>query len=167
MFNIGDLVIYSSHGMCHIDDICEKTYFGVTRSYYVLHPLQDSKLMISVPVDNDKVTMLELIHRDEAEEILESFKLPGIGWIELNNLRNQIYSETVKTGNHKEISKIVNTLMRKKHKAEVNGKKFFERDSKLLAFVQKILFTELAVSLNTTFEAIYEKSTSLINVTEY
>lgn len=167
MFNVGDLVIYSVHGICHIDYICEKTYLDVTRNYYVLHPLQDSKLTISTPVDNDKVTMLELIHRDEAEEILESFKQPGISWIELGNQRTQIYYEIVRTGNRKEICKIVNTLMRKKHESEINGKKLNEPDNKLLAFVQNILFTELARSLNTTFEAIHEKTTRLISENEY
>ena len=127
------------------------------------HPLQDIKLIISTPVDNDKVTMLELIHKEEAEEILESFKQLGIDWIELNNQRTQIYYEAAKTGNRKEISKIVNTLMREKHKAEINGKKLLEQDNKLLIFIQNILFRELAVSLNTTFEEIHEKTISLID----
>lgn len=167
MFNIGDLIIYSIHGICHIDDICEKTYLGVTKNYYVLHPVEDSKLIISTPVDNDKVTMQELIHRDEAEEVLESFKLPGISWIEISSQRAQIYSEIVKTGNRKEISKIVSTLMRKRHKAEINGKRLYLQDNRLLTFIQNIMFTELAMSLNTTTEAIYEKINSLINANEY
>ena len=25
MYNVGDLVVYSSHGICRVDDICEKT----------------------------------------------------------------------------------------------------------------------------------------------
>jgi CarD family transcriptional regulator len=167
MFNVGDLVIYSVHGICHIDSICEKTYLDVTRNYYVLHPLQDSKLTISTPVDNDKVTMLELIHRDEAEEILESFKQPGISWVEISIQQTQIYGDIVKTGNRKEISKIVNTLMRKKNGLEIEGKKLYESDNKLLTFIQKILFTELADSLNTTFEELHEKIISLINENKY
>ena len=163
MFNIGDLVIYSTHGICHIDDICEKTYSDITKNYYVLHPVEDSKLTISTPVDNDKVIMLELIHKEEAEEILESFKHQGTDWIELSNYRTQIYYETVKSGSRREISKILNTLMREKHKAEIKGKKLNEPDNKLLKFIQSILFAELAVSMNTTFEAIYEKAVSLIN----
>lgn len=166
MFNIGDLIIYSAQGICRIDDICEETYLGVTRSYYILHPLENCKLKISSPVDNDKVTMLELINRKEAEEILESFKLPGISWVEINSQRAQLYTQTVKQGNRKDISKVVNTLMRRKHKAEMNGKKLFEQDNRLLTFIQNILFTELAMSLNTTFDAINEKITNLISLNE-
>ncbi|MDQ6596090.1 CarD family transcriptional regulator [Bacillus salipaludis] len=42
MFNIGDLIIYSGHGICRVDDICEKTVSGITRTYYVLHPMENN-----------------------------------------------------------------------------------------------------------------------------
>ena len=164
MFNIGDLIIYSGHGICQIDEICNKSILGVTRKYYVLHPVQDTKLTISTPVDNDTVVMHAIINKNEAEEILESFKQPGIEWIEKNSQRPQIYHEIVNAGNRKEISKIVNTLMRKKHEIEMSGRKFHEYDRKLLTFVSNILFAELAISLNTTFDEILEKVTSLIRI---
>jgi CarD family transcriptional regulator len=166
MFNIGDLIIYSAHGICHIDDICEKTYSGITKSYYILHPVQDNKLTINIPVDNDKVTMLKLIDRDEAEEIIESFKLPGIDWIELSNQRTEIYAGIVKSGNRTEICKLLNTLMRKNYEAEINGKKLYEKDIRILTLIQNTLFAELAMSLDTTYEEIYEKIISLIAVSE-
>jgi len=56
MFNIGDSVLYSSHGICLIEDICEKTFMGITKKYYVLHPMEDCKLSISTPVDNPRAT---------------------------------------------------------------------------------------------------------------
>ena len=34
MFNIGDMIIYSAHGVSKIDNICEKTFANVTRNYY-------------------------------------------------------------------------------------------------------------------------------------
>ncbi len=166
MFNIGDLIIYSGHGICLIDEICDKSILGVTRKYYVLHPVQDTKLTISTPVDNDTVVMHAIINKHEAEEILESFKRPGIEWIEKSSQRPQIYYEIVNEGNRKEISKIVNTLMRKKHEIELSGKKFHEYDRKLLNSVSNILFAELAISLDTTFEEIFERVTNLIRLSE-
>ena len=68
MFNIGDIVIYSAHGVSKIDNICEKTYSNVTKTYYELHPIEQTNLMISTPVDNDKVVMLKMMDREEAEE---------------------------------------------------------------------------------------------------
>ena len=166
MFNIGDLIIYSGHGICQIDEICDKSIIGVTKKYYVLHPVQDPKLTISTPVDNDTVVMLALINKNEAEEILESFMRPGIEWIEKSSQRPHIYYEIVNAGNRKEISKIVNTLMRKKHEIEMSGKKFHEYDRKFLTFVSDILFAELAISLDTTFEEIFDRGTNLISLEE-
>lgn len=157
MFKVGDLIVYSTHGVCSIDDICEKTFSGITKSYYILHPISDEKLTISIPIDSEKVIMLELLSNAEAEEILECFKEAGIGWIELDNQRSEVYSNIVRNGNRKEIAKVANTLMKKKIDAERKGKKFHEKDRRLLTNIQNILFSELACSLNTTYEVIKEK----------
>lgn len=167
MFKKGDLIVYSVHGICKVDDICEKTISHVKKSYYILHPINEKNLSISSPVDNDKVTMLELLTREEAEEILESFKGPGIEWIEIDRERGEVYSEIVKKGNRKEIVKIANTLMRTKKKLEEIGKKFHEKDKKLLIDIQTILFSELAFSLETTSEEIAKKVNSYLNQNKY
>lgn len=163
MFNIGDLIIYSSHGICCIDDICERAFHGAQKKFYVLHPIGNEKLTISIPVDSKSVKMLELLHKDQAEEILDSFRHPGKSWIEITNERNQIFGDTVKTGNRKEISKVVNTLMRRKQMIELSGKKLNDKDKQLLNHVQGVLFMELAISLETTYEEIFDKALSLIS----
>ncbi|WP_156288965.1 CarD family transcriptional regulator [Oceanobacillus salinisoli] len=162
MFDIGDLIVYSVHGVCKIDDICEKTYGDVTRTYYVLHPLEEKQLTINAPVDNDKVVILKMMDREEAEEILQSFKLHGISWIENVKLRTKQYNSIVNTGNRKEISKIANTLMRKDQEAKQSKKRLYDQDRRLLSTIQEILFKELAMSLETTYEDIYEKVNNMI-----
>lgn len=163
MFNIGDLIIYSAHGICRVDDICEKTVSGITRPYYVLHPMENNhQLTISTPVNNDKVVMLELIHQEEADEILETFKDPGINWADNHNIRFNLYSDIVNTGDRKEIAKVVNTLMRKEMETALLGKKLYEQDRKQLNTIKDILFKELAISLNTTFAEINDRVIRLI-----
>lgn len=158
MLNIGDLVIYSGHGICKIDDICDQTYSGNTKTYYVLHPLENSRqLTISIPIDNHKVNMSRLIQSDQAKEILATFHLPGVDWIENNHNRIQVYNDVVKNGNRIEIAKVLNTLIRKKQQSEMNEKKFGEQDKHLLFAIQNILFNEIAISLNTTYDAIFKE----------
>lgn len=166
MFKKGDLVIYSSHGICKIDDICEKTISNVTKKYYSLHPMDDRKLSISIPVDNDKVTIQELLTKEEAENIIESFKLEGYEWIAIDNERSTKYNEILKEGNRMEIAKIANTLMKKKVELDSNGKKFHEKDKKILLGIQNILFTELAFILNTTLEEIKDQINEYISNTK-
>lgn len=163
MFHVGELIIYSGHGLCQIDDICDKTFSGATRRYYVMHPLDDPELTINIPT-NESEAILQLIEKDDAEQIIHSFAQPGIQWIENGNQRALIYHKNTNTGNREKIAKIMNTLMKKKYEAEKNGKKFGQADLRILTSVQKILFAELAISLNTTVETIAERVTQAAGI---
>lgn len=163
MFNVGDLIIYSSIGICQIDDICEKTFAGITRDYYVMHPIEDENLVIQNPVDNHQIRMLGMIQPEEAEEIIKTFSEPGIQWIDKGHDRLRSFSDIVKNGDRKEIAKLVNTLLRKKIELENNEKKLSEADRKLLFHLQSILFKELAISLGVTYEDIEKQVFKQIN----
>jgi CarD family transcriptional regulator len=163
MFEIGDVIIYSEHGLCQIDDICEKTIAGVTRTYYILHPLAQENLQISTPIDNNKVVMLKTMEREEAEQLLESFKKPGIAWIEEHKKRYHQYLELIQTGDRKVIADIAITLMQKNLELKENNKRLYDQDRKLLQTIQNILFNEMAMSMNTSFEEIEERVNNLIN----
>ncbi len=162
MFNIGDVVIYSAHGVSKIDNICEKTFSNVTKTYYELHPLEQTNLMISTPVDNDKVVMLKIMDREEAEEILHSFQQNGIDWV--SNPRERIiqYKNVIKNGNRNEISKLVNTLMRHQIELKRDNKKLYEQDRRILDMTQNILFKELAMTLDTSVEKIHTEVSSML-----
>lgn len=163
MFNIGELVIYSAHGICKIEDICEKTVSGVTRPYYVLHPMDNAhNLTLSIPVHSDKVAILELLNKEDALEILDSFRYPGIEWTEKPSIRFNLYSDIVSSGDRKEIARIIITLMRKNIEAKQNEKKLYEQDRKLLTSTQSILFKELAIALNTSVDKIHEKINEML-----
>lgn len=162
MFKIGDEIIYSVHGLCKIDDICEKTISGVTKQYYVLQPLGQSNLTISTPVDNDKVVILKKLTKDEAFEILQSFKQPGVDWIHDVKLRAKSYNQIIKAGNRNEIAKVANTLLRKENKLQNDKKRLYDYDRKLLTTIQDILFKELADALNTNLQHINDQIDSMI-----
>ncbi|KGR79376.1 CarD family transcriptional regulator [Ureibacillus manganicus] len=157
MYSVGDLIIYSSHGICEIDDITEKSFSNQTKTYYVMHPINDSKLVINVPIHSDKINLQDVVNKATAEKIIDSFKHPGVDWIEKNNHRIHIFSEAIKNGDRFEIAKIVNTLMVKQHDNEFLGKKLGSQDMKLLTSIQNILFSELALSLETTSDEIYNR----------
>jgi CarD family transcriptional regulator len=163
LFNVGDVIVYSAHGLCEIDDICEKTYGDTTGLYYVLHPLENSKLIITIPVNSKQVLMQKLMQRDEAEEILRCFQQPGIEWIENGRQRSKHYTSLVSTGDRKEIAKVVITLMKKNIEAMNDKKKLDNQDKVLLANIQGIMFKELAVSLDTSYEDISSKIKSMIS----
>lgn len=60
MLSIGDLIVYSSHGICRVEDICDQTYGGVTKKYYMLQPVDnDQNLTIHAPVESKQKTCNE------------------------------------------------------------------------------------------------------------
>jgi CarD family transcriptional regulator len=162
MYNIGDLIIYSSHGICRIDDICEKTYSGMTQNYYVIHPIEDDNLTINAPVELVNKTMVEIMNHSEALEIIESFKQPGIMWIDKAMDRTKSFTEIIKSGKRKEISMLLNTLMRKKNEFESTDKKLSDPDRRLLLWIQSILFKELSIALDITIEEVVQKVEGII-----
>jgi CarD family transcriptional regulator len=163
MFNVGDMIVHSAHGLCEIDDICEKTYGDTTGTYYVMHPLADLKLFINIPIDSKQVVVQKVMEREEAEEILHSFQQPGIEWIENVRQRTKQYNSLVNTGDRKEIAKVAITLMRKKREANGNKMKLHDHDQVLLANIQNIMFKELALSLDTSYEEISNKVKRMIS----
>lgn len=155
MYQIGDIVIYSAHGICEIVDISEMTILGKTRKYYVLHPIENKQnLTINAPVDQSKDAIQELIDQDEAYEILESFKESGMDWQEQANVRYNTFQKIVQNGDRKEIAKVINTLMRKKIELAANEKKLHQKDEKLLQQVQNILWKELSIALGISVKEI-------------
>jgi len=156
MYNVGDVVIYSSHGLCSVEDICEQTFSDITKTYYVLQPLNDSKLTIRTPIDNAKKQLRDIIKKDEALKILRSFTSPGVEWIEQNTHRMRFHVEIVKTGDRQKQANLLNTLLRKKFEYEANEKKFPNQEEKLLHSLQEIIFSEFSVALNKPSEEIYD-----------
>lgn len=162
MFNIGDLIIYSTHGVCKIDDICERSYRDVSREYYVLHPVEDPELTISVPVDNEKIVMLDIMGSEEAKGIIKSFKEPGAEWIDDAKKRNKKYNSVINSGNRSDIIKIANTLMRKQKETIENKERMYAQDQKMLEEIERLMFQELAASLNTTVETVVNRINDII-----
>ncbi|WP_163971088.1 CarD family transcriptional regulator [Oceanobacillus halotolerans] len=155
MLDVGNLIIHSAHGICQIDDISDKEFSGTTKKYYTLHPIDETHgLTISTPVDNDKIKMMDLVNKEEAENVMEVFHADGVDWIEKPNLRIQTYTAIVKTGDRTEIAKVAITLLRKKHEQEALERKFSEIDKTLLSSIQNILYKELAIAFNTSKDAV-------------
>ena len=52
MFEIGQVVVYTTYGVCKINDITSMSFSGENIDYYVLKPLKEAKTELTVPVDN-------------------------------------------------------------------------------------------------------------------
>jgi len=165
MFNIGDLVVYSKHGVCKIDDICKKTVAGMTRKYYELHPLNnEQELTISAPVDGLGIKIRKLMDKEEAGDVLDTFNFPYTESVDIR--RPNSYTKLISTGDRTKIANVINALMRKKLKMKQDNKKLNQRDQDFLDTARGALFKELAISLNTTSTKINDKVLGMIRKTD-
>ena len=73
MFHVNDVILYSSHGVCEITAIEEKAINGVTKTYYVLRPVNDHGATIFAPTDNEIVLkkMRKLLSEAEIHALIE------------------------------------------------------------------------------------------------
>ena len=75
MFKEGEYVVYKRN-VCSIKEI-------KGNEYYILVPIDDKSLIISVPKSDTKNLLRNIISKDECEKLIES--IPGIDVIKIND----------------------------------------------------------------------------------
>ena len=155
MFKTNDYFIYSSRGVCRVDDVCDKKVNDIKRTYYVFHPVADKEARIKIPVDNKKIFMRATITPDEARQIISYFDNPDmIPWNDNKKLRDKEFDVAVKQSDAQELAKILKVLLFRKANSASLNKKFADTDNRLLLSIQQLLFNELAVVLGVSADKI-------------
>lgn len=167
MLEVGDLVVYAAHGVCRIVDKCDKSFLGTMNTYYELHPVEDESLTLSVPVDQASSMLQKIMKPQHAERLIQSFNEPGMEWIEQNTQRSHAYQQMIRNGDREEITRVVNTLLRRKNKVEQEGRKLPQVDLKLLDSVKKILFSEFALALGISEDEVTRRIERILAATVY
>src|SRR5699024_838312 len=161
---IRNLTINQEHGICRIKDISEKTYSNNTKTYYVLQPIDNSnQLTFNIPVENHKKLLTELMDKEEAKKVIQSFHLDGMEWIEKPQQRTNSYTKVLNSGDRIEVAKVANTLLIKKREIENGGKKLSENYRKLLMNIEEILFNEMAIALDIPVKDVKKEINSIID----
>lgn len=69
-------------------------------------------------------------------------------WIEDINLRKEKYTKILKSGDNKQLVKLIRTLYLEKEKKKVEGKKLYVNDEKIMTDAEKLLHEEFALVLD-------------------
>ena len=149
LFHKGDYIVYGISGPCLITDVTRLSMPGCDgkRKYYVLHPVNAAKSTIYSPVDNDKVTIRQIMTREEAEELLQ--EVPGIQQIQVENekMREEQYKEIMKNSDLHACIGLIKTLYHKRQVRLDQGRKFTTVDERYLREAMDMLTSELAIAL--------------------
>ena len=146
MFQVNDTVVYGSDGICVIEEIAPRTFDHKTQEYYVLRPLYGNQSTIFVPVQNEKLCakMRHLLSEEEIYAIIRG--LPGAEsvWIENEALRKQTYTEILRSGDRKNILRLLKTLHLHQKKLRNSGRKFHASDERFMKEAERVLYGEFA-----------------------
>ena len=148
MFNIDDYVVYKKD-VCKIIDIKENGLNNL--NYYILVPISDSSLKISVPTDNKCVFLRNHITKKQLNEIIEN--IPNIGIIENHDrmIENE-YRNLLNSNKHEDLIKIIKTTYLRNKERIDNNKKTRDSDNTYFSQAEKYLYNEFSIVLGLTYE---------------
>lgn len=157
MFEIGDKVIYGVVGVCEIEDIAKPPIKGIEGDYYFLQPVYDSKGIIYSPVKSNKVLIREIMTVKEAEKLIERARNCKKDDILNEKVTPNQYDEMIKSQNIFELMHLIRCLYNIKNERAKDLRKMKSADSRMLLAARKLLYGEMAVSLNRDIEEVTEQ----------
>lgn len=153
MYQIGDLIIYGSTGVCRVAGIGSPGFSPAdkTKLYYELKPLyQDGT--IYTPVDNTKVFMRPILTPEEVNALIdhipfmqiESFHSPILSEL------SEHYNAALRTHNCADLIAMTMSIYIKKQAAQEEKRKLGSIDERYMKRAEELLFAELATALGIT-----------------
>ena len=165
MLNVGECVIYGSHGLCRVQEILVPSFLerGNEKQYYMMVSAVDAGSVLYVPVDGAEDKVREVMSADDAEglideiDVIEEMDLPE------GKKAEPAIAEVVKRNIADEMMSLVKALHKIKAIREAEGKKFAALNERYLNIAEKLLYTEMAFALKTekdevTSRVVYELS---------
>lgn len=157
MYQIDDLIMYGSTGVCRVSDITKQVFNDEDKLYYVLEPLYQSGV-IYAPVDNEKVFMRPVISEEEARSLIDD--IPAIHTeIYRNSSMQQLtkyYQSVIDTHKCLDLLKLTKSIYQKKQAALAQNRHLGQIDKKFMKRAEDLLFGEFAAALHISREDVQE-----------
>lgn len=150
MYNIGEYLVYKNE-VCIIKEIKQKYFNNI--DYYVLNPIDDLTLKINVPVENKLGYIKKIMTKQEAIDFINNMLEIDILDIADRNIENE-YKRLLSTGEKEDLVSIIKTTYIRNKKRKDESKKIGEKDDEYFKKAEKLLYNELAISLNMSIEEV-------------
>lgn len=158
MFIKGDVVTYAAAGVCKVAGTMENKVKGEMKKYIVLNPVYESNSTIYVPTDNEELMgrIKNIMSKDDIDSLIRSMPDIDTEWIENDAERSESFRRIIKSGDRKEIMRMVRILYLHRKDQLEHGRKFHSADEKFLKEAEHILFDEFAVVLGIDPEQVVD-----------
>ncbi len=149
MYNVGDVVMYGTFGICKIDSIEKRDLTGKEHEYYILRHTASDKDTFYVPTENEAAVsrMRPVCSKAEVDALISHMNSEDLIWIDNEAKRKEEYSRIIKDGDKKELIRLVKTLYLRRKEVVRNGKKLHASDENYLSLAENMLFEEFAYAL--------------------
>jgi CarD family transcriptional regulator len=164
VFSIGDYVMKTSKGVCHIDDITHLDMAGIDKDklYYVMTPIDGKGSTLYVSVDTAQESIRAAMTKGQAEDVIDSIPSIEEAWVENDKLREQCYKDAVRSGSPEALIGIIKTIYARKKLREGQGKKNTAVDERYFKQAEDLLFAEIAFALGKNKDEIHDYITDMI-----
>lgn len=149
MFNVGDKVVYKRN-VCVVKDI--KLNKFTNKECYILIPIDDDSLKITVPVELGDTEIKNIISKEEVESIISNISsIDIIKVINDKNIENE-YKKCLDEFSHKNLIKIIKTTYLRNKSRIDSKKKISDKDDMYFKMAEKLLYTEFSLALNLSYD---------------
>lgn len=168
LYQIGEVILYGSTGVCRVTDIVAKRFSRAEpeKLYYVLAPLYQSGT-ITTPVDNGKIFTRPVITRDEAISLID--EIPRIKAVAYHNQNLQQleshYKTELESHDCLDLLRLTMSTYQKKREREQQKLKFGAVDRRYMERAEDLLFGELAVALDIDRDSVPSFIESRLSIT--
>ena len=144
MFQVDDVIMYGTQGICRITGMEEKTVSGTKKTYFVLAPVNKHGAVIFAPTDNAHVLkkMRRLLSEEEILRLIDSMPEEDAVWISNENERKEHYKKALAGGDHLELIKMIKAIYAHKQAREAEGKRLHMSDERFFKDAEQILYNE-------------------------
>ena len=158
MFSVGDVVFYSTTGVCKVISIGEPALNGLPTNvdYYTLQPLSlNHREMIYVPV-NTKAFMRLAIDGDTAQKFIDMVEDIQPRFPETRNPKGiqDFYSSLINSFETPKLLQVIVSLTIKKRENLARNKHLNQTQTTFLRRAQEMVYNELAYALGKTSDEI-------------
>ena len=150
MFQVNDVVVYGSQGVCEIISIEDRKIDGETKKYFVLKPKHDKGATFYVPTWNEKAwgKMRKVMTKEDVDALIDSMPNKTLTWIANENERKENYKRILASGDQAAIISMVQALFSHKKDREAEGKRLHVSDEHFMKDAEQILYNEWQYVLN-------------------
>ena len=158
MFNVGDVVFYSTTGVCEVVSIGEPALKGLPTNvdYYTLQPLsKNHREMIYVPVDT-KAFMRYAICGDQAMQYIDMVPAIRPRFPATRNPKGiqEFYSGLINSFEIPKLLQVIVSLTLKKREIRAKNKHLNQTQTTFLRRAQEMVYNEFAFALGKSSDEI-------------